>query len=83
MTFYFDMNGTIANFYGVSNWLEYLENADVTPYRIAKPLINFSLLARRIHQLQRYGYKVGIISWLSKSGTDEYNAEVTAIKRHG
>lgn len=81
MTFYFDMDGTLANFYGVQNWLEYLENFDTTPYRIAEPLINFSLLARRIHQLQRKGYKVGIISWLSKSGTEDYNAAVTAIKK--
>lgn len=81
MTFYFDMDGTLTNFYGVQNWLEYLENSDTTPYRIAKPLINFSLLARRIHQLQRKGYKVGIISWLSKSGTNEYNAAVTTIKK--
>lgn len=81
MTFYFDMDGTLANFYGVQNWLECLENSDTTPYRIAKPLINFSLLARRIHQLQHKGYKVGIISWLSKSGTEDYNAAVTAIKK--
>ena len=26
MTVYFDMDGTIANFYGVENWLEYLIN---------------------------------------------------------
>lgn len=81
MTFYFDMDGTLNQFYSVPNWLEYLENADTTPYAIAKPAINFSLLARRIHQIQRKGYNVGIISWTSKGGTDEYNANVTAIKR--
>ena len=81
MTFYFDMDGVLAGLYNVQNWLEYLESADVTPYRIAKPLINCSLLARRIHQLQRKGYNVGIISWLSKNGTDEYNAAVTNAKR--
>lgn len=81
MTFYFDMDGTIANLYGVDNWLEYLENADVTPYATAKPFVNFSLLARRIHQLQRKGYNVGIISWTSKNGTDEYNTAVAEAKR--
>lgn len=81
MTFYFDMDGTIADFYGVPNWLECLENFDTMPYHIARPLVNFSLLARRIHQLQRNGYKVGIISWLSKSGTNEYNTKVTAVKK--
>ena len=30
-TIYFDMDGTLANFYGVENWLDYLENEDTTP----------------------------------------------------
>lgn len=81
MTFYFDMDGVLAGLYSVPNWLKYLENEDTTPYAIAKPAINFSLLARRIHQLQRKGYNVGIISWLSKNGTDEYNAAVINAKR--
>lgn len=51
MTFYFDMDGVLAGLYSVPNWLKYLENEDTTPYAIAKPAINFSLLARRIHQL--------------------------------
>lgn len=76
----FDMDGTIADFYGVENWLEYLLNSDTTPYAIAKPLINFSVFARYIHKLQRNGYKVNIISWLSKNGTDEFNNAVTATK---
>lgn len=76
----FDMDGTLADFYGVENWLEYLLNSDVTPYAVAKPLINFSVLARYIHKLQKNGYKVNIISWLSKSGTDEFNNAVTATK---
>lgn len=80
MTFYFDMDGVLAGLYSVPNWLEYLENEDTTPYAIAQPAINFSLLARRIHQLQRKGYNVGIISWLSKNGTDEYNAAVINAK---
>ena len=32
MTFYVDMDGTIANLYGVENWLEYLINEDAFPY---------------------------------------------------
>lgn len=81
MTFYFDMDGTLNRFYSVPDWLKCLENEDTTPYAVAKPSLNFSLLARRIHQLQRKGYKVGIISWLSKSGTNDYNAAVTTIKK--
>lgn len=79
-TIYFDMDGTIANFYGVENWLEYLENEDVTPYAIAQPLFNFSVFARLLHKLQNSGYRIGIVSWLSKNGSTAYNAQVTATK---
>ena len=77
----FDMDGTLANFYGVEGWLEDLINSNARPYAIAKPLFNFSAFARQIHRLQKLGYKVNIISWLSKSGTDDFNAEVTEVKR--
>ena len=80
MTIYFDMDGTIADFYGVDGWLDYLIAGDTTPYRIAKPLINLNSLARILNRLQNEGYKIGIISWLSKNGTPDYNKEVTATK---
>lgn len=79
-TIYFDMDGTIANFYGVENWLNYLENEDTTPYAIARPLFNFSVFARTLHKLQENGYRIGIVSWLSKSGSVSYNTEVTSVK---
>ena len=79
---YFDMDGTIANFYGVPNWLDYLIASDPTPYKVAKPLVNMNLLARLLNRLQAEGYHIGIVSWLSKCGTDEYNATVTATKEN-
>ena len=80
MTIYFDMDGTIADFYGVDGWLDYLIAGDTTPYRVAKPLINLNSLARILNRLQNEGYRIGIISWLSKNGTPDYNKEVTATK---
>lgn len=77
----FDMDGTIADLYGVENWLEYLLEENVKPYKIAKPLVNMSALARRLNNLQRKGYEIGVISWTSKCGSDEYNAEVESAKR--
>lgn len=77
---YFDMDGTIANFYGVENWLDYLIASDTTPYRVAQPLINMNSLARLLNRLQAEGYHIGIVSWLSKCGTETYNAETTATK---
>lgn len=77
---WFDMDGTIANLYGVEGWLDDLENERVRPYQEAKPLLNLQVLARRLNNLQKQGYEIGIISWLSKSGTDEYNQKVKEVK---
>ena len=77
----FDMDGTLVDFYGVENWLDYLIAEDVTPYAVARPLVNMNSLARVLNRLQRNGYKICIISWTSKCGSDEYNKRVTEIKR--
>lgn len=79
-TIYFDMDGTIADLYGVSNWLEYLISENPLPYEIAKPLIRLNTLARLLNKLQREGYRIGIISWLAKASTTEYDKKVTVAK---
>ena len=76
----FDMDGTIADLYGVEGWLDYLKAKDATPYRVAKPLINLNVLARRLNTLQRKGYKLNIISWLAKNSTKEFDVAVTKTK---
>ena len=80
MTIWFDMDGTIADLYGVENWLDYLIASDPTPYAIAKPLLRLSALARVLNRLQREGYRVGVISWLAKNSTAEYDKVVTEAK---
>lgn len=80
ITINFDMDGTIANLYGVDNWLDYLIAEDTKPYRVAKPMVNMRALARRLNKMQRDGYELAVISWLSKSGSPEYNERVTAVK---
>lgn len=76
-----DMDGTIANLYGVENWLDYLINEDTTPYEIAEPMVRMCSLAKRLNNLQKRGYEIAIISWLSKNGSDEYNKAVTEVKK--
>ena len=80
MTIYFDMDGTIANLYGVENWLDYLIAKDETPYREAKPLVRMATLARLLNSIQRNGHKIGIVSWLAKNSTEEYDIRVTNAK---
>ena len=41
----FDMDGTIADLYGVENWLDMLRNYNPTPYEVAKPMWNMTELA--------------------------------------
>lgn len=77
---YFDMDGTIVDFYGVSGWLTYLEDYDATPYRIAKARINLALFAKLIHKLQAQGFHIGIISWLSKTSSPHFDKEIIAAK---
>ena len=77
---WFDMDGTIADLYGVKDWLPMLINSDPTPYAVAAPLVNMNTLARKLNKLQRAGYKIGVISWLSKTSTPEYDEAVTAAK---
>lgn len=78
---YFDMDGTIADLYGVENWLSYLIERNPLPYEIAKPLIRLSALARKLNKLQALGWKIGVVSWLSKEDNPDYNKVVTKAKK--
>jgi len=80
-TIFFDMDGTIADLYGVENWLDYLIALDTLPYEIAKPLIRLNALARVLNRLQKQGYKVGVISWLAKNSNTAYDEKVTRAKK--
>lgn len=77
---WFDMDGTIANLYAVEGWLEDLRAERTRPYDVAVPMLNFSQLARLLHKVQRNGWKLGIISWTSRGGSDLYNGAVALSK---
>lgn len=80
-TIYFDMDGTIADLYGTADWLEKLKAENPEPYENAKPLLPLSPLARQLNKMQKNGYHLGIISWLSKNSTAEYDEKVTKAKK--
>lgn len=77
---YFDLDGTLAGTYSVPNWLEMLRAYDPTPYQKAVPLVRMASLARILNRLQREGWVIGIVSWLSKEPTPEYDMAVTQAK---
>ena len=80
MRIWFDMDGTIADLYGVDNWLEMLINHDETPYAIAKAMVNLSLLAKLMNKVQTKGYEICIVSALAKGSTKEYDNRVKNAK---
>lgn len=87
MTFVFDMDGTLFDLYGVDNWLPQLRAEDASPYLAAKPMINFSLLARYLNRIQRAGHKIMVVSWTSKESSPEYHSQVAwakfkSLRRH-
>ncbi len=79
-TIVFDMDGTIANFYGVKGWLDYLKAEDTTPYEVAEPLYNMVELANLLNTLKIRGWKVVVTTWLAKNGTKEYNNRTRKAK---
>lgn len=87
MKIWFDMDGTIVDLYGVNNWLEMLIAEDETPYAIAKPIVNLSLLARLMNKVQRNGYEICVVTALAKNSTADYdgkvrNAKIKWLARH-
>lgn len=80
MTIWFDMDGTIADLYGVEGWLEDIKAQRTRPYDEARTLVNMSWLARLLHQVQAQGHEIGIISWTAKGGSELYNDAVVLAK---
>lgn len=77
----FDMDGTVYDLYGVDNWLEKLENSDVSAYSDGAPLVNLRELEKVCRALIKKGYEIGVITWLSKNGSDKFNRDTTYTKR--
>ena len=77
---YFDMDGTIADLYGVTDWLPMLINHCALPYEQARPLVRLATLALLLNSLKNEGFKIGIVSWLAKNSTAEYDEQVINAK---
>lgn len=77
----FDMDGTVANFYAVPNWLDYLINEDSHPYKVAEPMFDTDYLNELCECLKQAGHEIVIVSWLSKHSTKEFDKKVRQAKR--
>lgn len=79
-TLVFDMDGTLADFYGVTGWLDYLHDSNPTPYIVAQPLYDMKKLNAILNMLKVYGWKIVITSWLAKDSTKDFDKEVRKAK---
>ena len=78
MHVYFDMDGTIADFYGVEGWLDAIRAEDTRPYECAATLGNIERLAALC---AAYGATVGVISWLARGSSPDYDKAVRRAKK--
>lgn len=81
MRIWFDMDGTIADLYGVRDWLPAIIARDTRPYEVARGIGNLALIARLLNKAQKNGHEIGIISWTAKGAPAEYNKAVENAKR--
>lgn len=79
-TLVFDMDGTIADLYGVNEWLPMLNNEDPTPYTIAKPMYDMTLLREVLIELKANGWNIVVTTWLSKGSSRYYDKLVRKAK---
>ena len=69
----FDMDGTLADFYGVDGWLTDLENHNPRPYEVAKPLVDMELLTDLLDLLKAQGWIICVTSWLANHSNKEFD----------
>ena len=79
-TLVFDMDGTIADLYGVDNWLEDLRSENPRPYEVAKPLYDMDLLVSLLLLFKACGWKVVVTTWLAKGSSKAYDNLVREAK---
>lgn len=77
----FDMDGTIADLYGVDGWLEDLRAENTRPYEVAEPLYDMVELVELLNELRARGWRVAVTTWLAKNATKEYDKAVTKVKK--
>ena len=74
-TVYLDMDGTIADLYGIENWLPRLRNEDSNIFLECRPMVSKRILEKALQN-----YRIVILSMTPKGATKEYCENVIAQK---
>lgn len=77
----FDMDGTIADLYGVDDWLYDLQHEITRPYEEAKPMYDMEELVNLLYRLKALGWVIVITTWLAMNGSVEYNNRTRKAKK--
>lgn len=75
-----DMDGTIANLYGVEDWLPKLQAEDASPYREAELMYKQEALLEVLNELKELGWRIAITTWLCKGSSAYYDSQVREAK---
>ena len=76
----FDMDGTIADLYGVEGWLDDLLASNPRPYIMANSVYEPLALNSLLECFKNHGWRIAVTSWLAKNASKEYNAVVRQAK---
>ena len=79
-TLVFDMDGTIADLYGVDNWLEDLRAENPRPYEMAKPIYSMNILNDLLDYFKALGWRIVVTTWFAKGSSKEYDNLVREAK---
>ena len=79
-TIVFDMDGTIADLYGVDNWLADLRSENPRPYEVAEPMYDMEMLNDILFALKACGWRIVVTTWLAKGSTKKYDDLVRETK---
>ena len=77
---YFDVDGTFYNLYGYDGWLDCILSEKTECYTQSTLLVDKDEFITILNNLKEKGYKLGIISWLSKNATKNYQNKVRKAK---
>ena len=77
---YFDVDGTFYDLYNFPKWLECILSEKTECYTQSGLLVDENDFIDVLNNLKEKGYKLGIITWMSKNATKKYQNKVRGAK---